>query len=187
MAHKYDIPLHIDGARLFNAAVALETPADELVKDTDTVTFCLSKGLGCPAGSLLVGDHETIDKARKVRKVLGGAMRQAGIIAAPGIVALESMIERLADDHANAKKLARGLANIPGFQVDPDDVHTNLVFVTTTDELPVGIPEKLTERGVMVGDRGNNLWRLVTHNDVSSDDIDHTLDVIEATFRESMG
>ena len=108
VAHEYDIPLHIDGARLFNAAVALETPPAELVKDADTVTFCLSKGLGCPAGSLLVGDHETIYKARKVRKMLGGAMRQAGIIAAPGIVALETMIDRLADDHANARKLARG-------------------------------------------------------------------------------
>ena len=96
------------------------------------------------------------------------------------------MIERLADDHANAKKLARGLSTIPGFQLDPDDVHTNLVFVTTTDELPVGIPEKLAERGIMVGDRGNNLWRLVTHNDVSSDDIDHTLGVIDTTVRESM-
>ena len=114
-------------------------------------------------------------------------MRQAGIIAAPGIVALESMIERLADDHANAKKLARGLSTIPGFQVDPDDVYTNLVFVTTTEELPIGITEKLAERGIMVGDRGNNLWRLVTHNDVSSDDIDHTLNVIETTVRKSMG
>ena len=186
VAHKYDIPVHIDGARLFNAAVALETPAAELVKDADSVTFCLSKGLGCPAGSLLVSDHETIEKARRIRKVLGGAMRQAGIIAAPGIVALETMIERLADDHANARRLAQGLADIPGFEVDPDDVHTNLVFVTTTDELPTGIPAKLAERGVMVGDRGNNLWRLVTHNDVSSDDIDHTLNVIRDTVRESM-
>ena len=186
VAHEYDIPLHIDGARLFNAAVALETPPAELVKDADTVTFCLSKGLGCPAGSLLVGDHETIDKARKVRKMLGGAMRQAGIIAAPGIVALETMIDRLADDHANARKLARGLATIPGFEIDPGDVHTNLVFVTTTDELPAGIAGKLAEQGIMVGDRGNNLWRLVTHNDVLSDDIDHALDVIETTVRESM-
>ena len=186
VAHEYDIPLHIDGARLFNAAVALETPPAELVKDADTVTFCLSKGLGCPAGSLLVGDHETIYKARKVRKMLGGAMRQAGIMAAPGIVALETMIDRLADDHANAQKLARGLAAMPGFEIDPGDVHTNLVFVTTTDELPAGIAGKLAEQGIMVGDRGNNLWRLVTHNDVSSDDIDHALDVIETTVRESM-
>lgn len=184
VVHAHDIPVHLDGARLFNAAVALETPIDEMVKDADTITFCLSKGLGCPVGSLLIGDHETIDKARKVRKVLGGAMRQAGIIAAPGIVALETMIDRLTDDHANARKLAQGLTNIPGFDLDLDDVHTNLVFVNTTDEMPSGVPQKLAERGVMVGDRGNNMWRLVTHNDVSSDDVDYALDVVESTVKD---
>ena len=183
VAHSYDIPIHVDGARLFNASVALETPVSELVKDVDSVTFCLSKGLGCPTGSILAGDSETIDKARRVRKILGGAMRQAGIIAAPGIVALESMIDRLAEDHSNARKLALGLSKIPGFDVDADGVYTNLVFVNTTDELPSGVPQKLAEQGVMVGDRGNNLWRLVTHNDVSSEDIDYTLSVIEATVK----
>jgi len=184
VAHAQDIPMHIDGARLFNAAVALETPVAELVKDVDTVTFCLSKGLGCPTGSILAGDHETIDKARRVRKMLGGAMRQAGIMAAPGIVALESMIERLADDHANARRLAQGLAKIPGFDIDLDNVYTNLVFVNTTDELPAGVPQRLAEHGVMVGDRGNNLWRMVTHNGISSDDVGYTLDVIESTVKE---
>lgn len=187
VAHEHGIPLHIDGARLFNASVALETPPSELVKDADTVTFCLSKGLGCPVGSLLVGSYETIGKARRIRKMLGGAMRQAGIIAAPGIVALETMIDRLADDHANARRLARGLSNIQGFEIDLDDVHTNLVFVTLTDEMPSGITGKLAERGIMVGDRGNDTWRLVTHNDVSSNDIDHALDVIETAIREAMG
>jgi len=183
VAHSHDIPVHIDGARLFNAAVALETPVDELVKDADSVTFCLSKGLGCPVGSMLVGSHETIDKARKVRKVLGGAMRQAGIIAAPGIVALETMIDRLADDHANARKLAQGPSKIPGFDIDLDNIYTNLVFVDINDEMPVGVSQKLAERGVLVGDRGS-MWRLVTHADVSSSDIDHSLDVIETTVKE---
>lgn len=186
VAHAHGIPLHIDGARLFNAAVALETPPAELVKDADTATFCLSKGLGCPVGSLLVGDHETIDKARKVRKMLGGAMRQAGVIAAPGIVALETMIDRLADDHANARRLAQGLSRIRGFDIDPKDVHTNLVFVSITPEMPAGIEGKLNERGIKVGDRGNGTWRLVTHNDVSSEDIDYALDVIETTIEESI-
>ena len=165
--------------------MALETPPAELVKDADTATFCLSKGLGCPVGSLLAGDHETIDRARKVRKMLGGAMRQAGIIAAPGIVALETMIDRLADDHANARRLAQGLSQIRGFDIDPKDVHTNLVFVGITPEMPAGIAGKLSERGIKVGDRGNGTWRLVTHNDVSSEDIDYALDVIETTVEES--
>ena len=96
------------------------------------------------------------------------------------------MIDRLANDHANARKLAQGLAKIPGFDIDLDNVHTNLVFVNTTDKMPAGVPQKLAERGVIVGDRGNNMWRLVTHNDVSSNDIDHALDVVETTVKELM-
>ena len=182
-AKEQGLACHLDGARLFNAVVASGISAAEYAQHFDTVSFCLSKGLGCPTGSILAGDSETIDKARRVRKILGGAMRQAGIIAAPGIVALESMIDRLAEDHSNARTLALGLSKIPGFDVDANDVYTNLVFVNTTDELPSGVPQKLAEQGVMVGDRGNNLWRLVTHNDVSSEDIDYTLSVIEATVK----
>ena len=183
VAKAHGIPLHIDGARIFNAAVYLETPVAELAKEADTVTFCLSKGLGCPVGSLLIGDHETIEKSRRIRKALGGAMRQAGIIAAPGIVALETMIERLADDHVNAKRLARGLTKIPGFSIDPEQVQTNLIFPAITAEMPMGVSARLKERGIRVGDRGP-IWRLVTHADVTADDIDYALDVIDTTVRE---
>ena len=128
VAHRNEIPLHLDGARIFNAAVYLETPVSELVKDADSVSFCLSKGLSCPIGSVLCGSHELIERAHRWRKVLGGGMRQVGVVAAAGIVALDGMVERLAEDHTNARRLSRGLAGIPGISIDPDGNHTNLVF-----------------------------------------------------------
>ena len=180
----HGIALHLDGARLFNAAVALETPASELAKRADTVTFCLSKGLGAPVGSVLCGSRETVGEARRWRKTLGSAMRQAGVIAAAGVVALETMVDRLADDHVNARKLAMGLSKIPGIAIDPDALPTNLVFfnveATNEDELV----EKLDERGVKALARGYGEWRMVTHADVSSDDVDYALEAIEAVFRE---
>ena len=180
----HGISLHVDGARLFNAAVALETPASELVKDADTVSFCLSKGLGAPVGSLLCGSQETIEEARRWRKMLGSGMRQAGIIAAAGIVALETMVDRLADDHANARRLAVGLDNVPGISIYPDALPTNLVFFTVEASNHADLALRLGERGVKVGPRGGGYWRMVTHNDVTSDDVDYALEVIEATFRE---
>ena len=183
-AHARGLSVHMDGARLFNAAVALETPASELVKGSDTVTFCLSKGLGCPVGSLLCGDAETIQEARRWRKWLGSAMRQSGIIAAAGVVAMESMIDRLADDHANAKKLAEGLSGVDGISIDPAAVQTNLVFIQVEVPNHLDIAQRLDERGVQVGARPGGIWRLVTHNDVSSDDIDYALEVVESTFTE---
>ena len=123
VARESGVALHIDGARIFNAAVSLETPVAELAKHADTVTFCLSKGLSAPVGSVVCGSSEAIENVRRWRKVLGGSMRQAGIIAAAGIVALETMVERLADDHSNARRLANGLAQIPGIEIDPEDVH----------------------------------------------------------------
>ena len=184
VAHAHDIPLHIDGARIFNAAVYLETPVAELVKDADTVTFCLSKGLSAPVGSVLCGSHESIEQARRWRKMLGAGMRQAGIIAAAGIVALEKMVTRLAEDHANARKLALGLREIPGIEIDPDRLPTNLLFLKITRGNSAELARRLGERGVKVGDRGASTWRLVTHYGITSDDIDHVLDVIETTFRE---
>ena len=184
MAHSRGLKVHMDGARLFNAAVALETPASELVKDSDTVTFCLSKGLGCPVGSLLCGDAETMEEARRWRKWLGSAMRQSGIIAAAGIVALESMIDRMADDHANAKKLAEGLSGVDGISIDPATVQSNLVFIQVDAPGHMDIAQRLDEQGVRVGARPGGVWRLVTHNDVSSDDIDYALEVVESTFQE---
>ncbi len=184
VAHAHDIPLHVDGARIFNAAVSLETPVAELVKDADTVTFCLSKGLSCPVGSILCGTNEAIDQARRWRKMLGAGMRQAGIVAAAGIVALETMVTRLAEDHSNARKLALGLREIPGIEIDPDALPTNLVFLEITRGDSSELARRIGERGIKVGDRGASTWRLVTHYGITSDDIDHTLDVVETTFRE---
>ena len=185
VARAHDVPVHLDGARIFNAAVYLEAPVAELVRDADTVTFCLSKGLGAPVGSVLCGSPETIGKARRWRKVLGGGMRQAGIIAAAGIVALETMVERLADDHGNARRLAQGLAEIPGVEIDPDSLPTNVVFLKVTNGSSVELARRLAVRGVKVGDRGGGAWRLVTHYGITADDIEHALDVIEAVFQES--
>ncbi len=182
-ARSRGLAVHIDGARLFNAAVALETPASELVKDADTVTFCLSKGLGCPVGSLLCGSADAIAEARRWRKWLGSAMRQSGIVAAAGIVALESMIDRLADDHVNARRLADGLGSIDGVSVGAA-VQTNLVFIQVDRPDGAEIARKLDERGIRVGARAGGVWRLVTHNDVSSDDVDYALEVIESTLAE---
>src|SRR5262247_3094033 len=128
VAHSGGVAVHLDGARLFNAAVALKRPARDFVRDVDSVTFCVSKGLAAPVGSVICGSSEVIAKARRVRKMLGGGMRQAGIIAAAGIVALERMVDRLAEDHANARALAEGLAKRPGLSVDLASVQTNIVI-----------------------------------------------------------
>src|SRR5207245_6998305 len=128
VAHEASVPVHLDGARLFNAAVALKRPARDFVRDVDSVTFCVSKGLAAPVGSVVCGSSEVIARARRVRKMLGGGMRQAGVIAAAGIVALERMVDRLAEDHANARRLAEGVAKLPGLTVNLVDVQTNIVI-----------------------------------------------------------
>jgi threonine aldolase len=134
LAHQFGAKLHLDGARIFNAAVALNKKPSELVQCADSLQFCLSKGLAAPVGSLVVGGSEFIERVRGIRKWLGGTMRQAGIIAAPGIVALEHMVERLSEDHENAKKLAEGLAKIPGIRIDSKAVQTNTVVFFLADE-----------------------------------------------------
>ena len=184
LAHRHDIPLHIDGARIFNAAVYLETPVSELVQDADSVTFCLSKGLSCPIGSIICGSQEYIEKARRWRKVVGGGMRQVGIVAAAGIVALESMVDRMAEDHANARKLAQGLVNVPGIHIEPEKLPTNLVFFDITEGDSTELSRKLNERGIKGGRPGVRRWRFVTHYGITSDDIDYALDIVEDTFRE---
>jgi len=183
VARAHEIPVHVDGARLFNAAVYLEAPVAELVRDVDTVTFCLSKGLSAPVGSVLCGPRKTIDEARRWRKILGAGMRQVGIVAAAGIVALQTMVHRLAEDHVNAARLARGLRGIPGIEIDPETLPTNLVFFKVTVDSPMEIVERLAESGVRVFAR-HPMWRMVTHSDITTDDIDYALDVIESTFRE---
>lgn len=129
VAKEHGLAVHLDGARIFNASIAAGVPASAYAEDVDSVMFCLSKGLSCPLGSVVVGSAQFIERTRRCRKRIGGGMRQAGIIAAAGIVALETMIDRLADDHATAKALAQGLSDVPGFNIDLDKVETNMVYV----------------------------------------------------------
>ena len=181
VAHRRGLRLHVDGARIFNAAVALGVPAGRLVRGADTIQFCLSKGLGCPVGSLLAGSADTIKEARRWRKMIGGGMRQAGIIAAAGIVALEQMVDRLADDHANARRLAEGLARLPGLEVDPDEVETNIVMMQVAGERvdPKRFVAGLAERGVKVGSPYGGRIRMVTHYQVSTADVDYAVRAAE--------
>jgi len=185
LAHRHGIKVHLDGARIFNAAVALGVPAVELTAGVDSVGFCLSKGLSAPVGSVLCGSKEFIGRARKKRKMLGGGMRQAGIIAAAGIVALETMIDRLAEDHANARKLAAGLTQIRGITLAQEKVPTNIVIFDLAQSFPVAeFITKLASHGVKVIRFGNHRLRAVTHRMVSPDDIDYALNQIEHVCRE---
>jgi threonine aldolase len=178
LAHQHGLQLHLDGARIFNAAVALGVEAADLAEPTDSVTFCLSKGLSAPVGSLLCGSIEFIARARRMRKQLGGGMRQAGVLAAAGIVALETMIERLEEDHIRAKNLAQGLATVPGLVLDPGIPDTNMVFLSLNDEMPLSASEvaaRLKERGVLAGVVTNRRFRLVTHYWIEDSDIDQAI------------
>ena len=174
--------VHVDGARIFNASVALGVPPSELASVADSVTFCLSKGLSAPVGSVVTGSSEFIARARRVRKMAGGGLRQAGVLAAAGLVALDTMIDRLADDHANAKRLAEGLAGIPGFRVDPATIETNIVYAELDDGDGPGTSARLKERGVLGNGRFN--WvRFVPHYGITAEDIDEALDAIESTVK----
>ena len=181
VAHANGVPVHVDGARIFNAAVSLEAPVSELVKDVDSVTFCLSKGLSCPIGSIIVGSEDYILEARRWRKMVGGSMRQVGVIAAAGLVALDSMVERLAEDHSNARKLAYGLAEIPGISIEPENLPTNLVFFDVEREDRNELHRQLVERGVK-GGGGQKRWRYVTHYGITESDIDYTLETVRDVF-----
>src|SRR5215467_4340824 len=154
VAHGAGVPVHLDGARLFNAAVALRRDARDFTRDVDTVTFCLSKGLGAPVGSVICGRAEVVTRARRLRKMLGGGMRQAGIIAAAGIVALETMIDRLADDHRRARRLAEAIADRRGLELDLETVQTNIVVfrVTKPGEDAASVIAKLRAEGVLASD-----------------------------------
>lgn len=167
-AHAAGIPVHLDGARIFNASTAVGLPVAELTKNFDSVTFCLSKGLGAPVGSLLVGSKEFIEEARVVRKMLGGGMRQAGILAAAGLIALEEGPQRLPIDHANASFLAQELAQIPGIQIDPAKVVSNILFfdVSGTGLAAHEVSKRLAARGVLANASSAKLIRMVTHLDV---------------------
>ncbi|MGH2351596.1 MAG: low-specificity L-threonine aldolase [Chloroflexota bacterium] len=184
VARRRGIRLHIDGARLFNAAVALGLPAGRLVQGADSVTFCLSKGLGCPMGSILAGSADYIKEARRWRKMVGGSLRQSGIVAATGIVALEQMVDRLAEDHRNARRLAEGLAQFPGLSVDPEAVDTNIIMVHVADQRidPQGFVAGMAERGVKIGSPYGPRIRIVTHYQFGAGDIDDVLRAAEQSL-----
>jgi threonine aldolase len=166
LAQQSNLRLHLDGARIFNAAAALGVSARELAGPADSVTFCLSKGLCAPVGSVLCGSKEYIHQAHRVRKMLGGGMRQAGILAAAGIVALETMVDRLVEDHARARRLAQGLAKIPGLVLEPGP-YTNMIFVSLAPEITSlsteQVVQRMADRGIWIGVAGKCRFRLVTH------------------------
>jgi threonine aldolase len=177
LAHDHGLLLHLDGARIFNAAVALDLDVKELTRHVDSISFCLSKGLSAPVGSLICGSKEFVAEARRNRKALGGGMRQCGIIAAAGIEALENMTERLSEDHDNARRLAQGIAEIPGLSIEPEYVQTNIVFFDLIDETLSAeqLVAKLADKGVAILQLGPTRLRAVTHYGISAEDIDLTL------------
>ncbi|MHC4594290.1 MAG: low-specificity L-threonine aldolase [Planctomycetota bacterium] len=187
LAKEHGLSVHLDGARIFNAAVALGLDAKELTRSVDSVSFCLSKGLSAPVGSVVCGSSEFIAEARRSRKVLGGGMRQAGVIAAAGITALEEMVDRLAEDHENARRLAEGIAAIGGLSIEPERVQTDIVYFElasdrlTADELVA----ELGKKGIRILRVGPSRFRAVTHYGISADDIDLTVkalgEVMKAT------
>jgi len=183
-AKQNGLDVHLDGARLFNAAVALGIEASEITAHVDTVQFCLSKGLAAPVGSILAGDAEFIKRARRWRKMLGGGMRQAGIIAAAGIVALEQMVERLAEDHAHARMLAEGLASFPELSIDLSKVQTDIVIFHLVSErwTPSSFIKALAERGVLLGEIGAGRIRAVTHYGIDASHIEETLEAVRAVL-----
>ncbi len=185
-AHAAGVPVHLDGARIFNAAVALEVPAAELTRDVDDLSFCLSKSLSCPVGSVLVGSQDFIAQAKRWRKMLGGGMRQAGVLAAAGLVALDTMVDRLAEDHQNARRLAQGLANIDGLSVDPERIQTNIVFFEVDENLGTAaqLIAALERHGVKVSYPGKQSIRMVTHRHITPADIEEALSRTSAAVRE---
>ncbi|MDT8899100.1 low-specificity L-threonine aldolase [Thermanaerothrix sp. 4228-RoL] len=183
--HARGLALHLDGARIFNAAVALGVTAKALAEPADTVTFCLSKGLCAPVGSVLCGSREFIERARRIRKQLGGGMRQAGILAAAGIVALETMIDRLAEDHRRARMLAEGLVRLPGISLPMGMPATNMVFISLDESLPIDAPAfaaRLANYGVRVGVVGVRQFRLVTHYWIGDAEVAQTLEAFRAVL-----
>ncbi|ELP1875904.1 low-specificity L-threonine aldolase [Vibrio vulnificus] len=169
--NKHNLKLHLDGARVYNAATALDVPVRDIAQYFDSMTICLSKGLGAPVGSLLLGSKEYIAKARRLRKMVGGGMRQAGILAAAGKLALTEQVTQLKVDHANAKALAQGLSELPGVHVNPDFVQTNIVFAKLDDGIDIdAIAQKLAKESIII--TPGNPIRFVTHKDISRQDID---------------
>lgn len=182
VAEEHGIPLHLDGARIFNAEVASGIPTARLAERATSMSFSLNKGLACPIGSLLCGSAEFIERARKLRKMLGGGMRQVGVIAAPGIIALESMIERLAEDHENARLLGRGLMDIPTTRLVPPLVETNLVFFAVEDGQADRFQQRLWQEGVLSFVEDGRI-RMVTHYGIEREHIEEALERVQAVTK----
>jgi threonine aldolase len=184
LADRHGLAIHLDGARIFNAAVALGVTAADVARDADSVSFCLSKGLSAPVGSLVCGPAEFVQAARRNRKLLGGGMRQAGVIAAAGVVALETMVERLADDQANAWRLAEGLAQLPGIVLDPAQVQSNIVIFSMAPEAPSPseLLAGLAPHGVKMGAIGGRRLRAVTHAGIDGGDIEYALAAVRTVL-----
>lgn len=185
VAHENNLKLHIDGARLFNAVTALGTPAHELVEHADSISICLSKGLCAPVGSVLVGSHEFIERAHRVRKSLGGGMRQAGIIAAAGLISLREMTKRLHEDHTTARQIAEGLATIPYINIDLERVKSNMIFFTLAADAPISTAELsqgLKARGILANpyNDADRLFRMVTHYWIKPEHVDTVVNAYRA-------
>ncbi|MDT8444655.1 MAG: GntG family PLP-dependent aldolase, partial [Desulfuromonadales bacterium] len=184
LAREHGLKLHLDGARIFNAAIRQQVALSRITEHYDSVSFCLSKGLGAPVGSILVGSREFIDRARRWRKMVGGGMRQAGILAAAGIYALQNHVERLAEDHEHARMLSEALNRIDELAVDRNAVETNMVFVSIDREVQPQLIDFLKSRGILVGGYGQ--LRLVTHLDFAADDIAFVAETFKAFFTDRL-
>jgi len=186
LARAHNIKMHIDGARIFNAAVAQGVEVQELVEDADSMSFCMSKGLAAPVGSIICGSKDFIDQARGIRKGLGGGMRQAGIIAAAGIVALETMVDRLQEDHTNARLLADGIADLPSVVLDPETIKTNIIYFDMDDTAveSANFLTVLAAKGIQFFDTGPRRFRMVTHYGITAEDILYTIDAIKQTLTD---
>lgn len=183
VAHDARFPVHLDGARVFNAAVAQRIDVRELTAPVDSVMFCLSKGLSAPVGSMLAGSSDFIERARRMRKMLGGGMRQAGVLAAAGLCSLNEMVDRLAEDHANARRLAEGLQVLPGVDIDLSKVETNMVFGDCHPPLTAGaFIDRCREVGVLLDQASTYRWRMVTHRGVSVEDVDYAIEAVCLVF-----
>lgn len=184
LARHRGLSTHLDGARIFNAAIALGVDVKELTRGVDSVIFCLSKGLAAPVGSMVCGSGAFIAEARRNRKILGGGMRQAGVIAAAGIVALEQMVDRLAEDHANACRLAAGIAEIPGLSIDLTRAQTNTYFDLDSDRLAAGeFLSRMEQKGIKLLPTGGSSFRMVTHHGIRSEGIDATLTALASAMK----
>jgi threonine aldolase len=182
-AHDAGFAVHLDGARVFNAAIALGVDVRQLTGPVDSVMFCLSKGLSAPVGSMLAGSKDFIERSRRMRKMLGGGMRQAGVLAAAGLCALDEMVDRLAEDHRNARRLAEGLQGLPGIAIDLARVETNMVFGDGQPPLTAArFIERCREAGVLLDQASLYRWRMVTHRGVTADDVDYAIEAVRRLF-----